>query len=130
MSGTTFRDRVFKTAWFCRAVRKAGISDKELCDAVAEVAKGQADELGGGVFKKRLDRNRQRAIILHRAAGWWFFVFMFAKQNRANIDDRELAGFRKLARSYAAMNAAMLETLIAVGDITEICHESKAEVSQ
>jgi len=42
--------RVFKTAWFSRAARKAHIKDDELCAAIAQVMKGQADDLGGGVF--------------------------------------------------------------------------------
>ena len=56
--------RTFKTAWFSKAARKALIADKELCAAIAQVRKGQCDDLGGGVFKKRLDKNRHRSIIL------------------------------------------------------------------
>ncbi len=41
-------------AWFTMAAGKARIKDDELCDAIEEVRKGQADDLGGGAFKKRL----------------------------------------------------------------------------
>lgn len=44
--------RTFKTAWFSRAAHKARIKDVELCEAIQEVMKGQADDLGGGVLKK------------------------------------------------------------------------------
>ena len=44
--------RVFKTAWFARSAGKAHITDKELCSAIQQVMVGQADDLGGGVFKK------------------------------------------------------------------------------
>jgi hypothetical protein len=50
--------RVFKTAWFAKAARKAHISDEELCSAIQQVTLGQADDLGGGVFKKRLRKNQ------------------------------------------------------------------------
>ena len=40
--GTT---RVFKTRWFSKAARKASVKDDELCEAIAEVIKGQADDL-------------------------------------------------------------------------------------
>jgi hypothetical protein len=50
--------RVFKTAWFAKAAQKALIADDELCLAIRQVMLGQADDLGGGVFKKRLDKNR------------------------------------------------------------------------
>ena len=56
--------RAFKTAWFSTAARKAHIADDELCEAIREAMKGQADDLGGGVFKKRLSKNRHRSIIL------------------------------------------------------------------
>ncbi len=56
--------RAFKTAWFAKAARKALINDEELCEAIGEVRLGQADDLGGGVFKKRLDKNRRRSIIV------------------------------------------------------------------
>ena len=38
--------RAFKTAWFTKAARKARIKDDELCEAIEEVRKGQADDLG------------------------------------------------------------------------------------
>ena len=50
--------RVFKTAWFTRAARKAHISDEELCSAIRRVMRGQEDDLGGGVFKERLRKNQ------------------------------------------------------------------------
>lgn len=59
--------RTFKTAWFAKAARKAHISDEELCEAIRQVALGQADDLGGGVFKKRLNKNRHRSIILAKS---------------------------------------------------------------
>jgi hypothetical protein len=37
--------RVFKTKRFGRDARKARIGDEELCGAIAEVVRGQADDL-------------------------------------------------------------------------------------
>lgn len=37
--------RTFKTGWFSKAARKARIKDGELCEAIQEVMKGQADDL-------------------------------------------------------------------------------------
>jgi hypothetical protein len=63
--------RVFKTAWFAKAARKALIKDIELCEAFAEMRKGQCEDLGGGVYKKRLDKNRQRSIVLAKGGLHW-----------------------------------------------------------
>jgi hypothetical protein len=37
--------RVFKTAWFSKASKKAGIHDKEFCLAVLQAMQGLADDL-------------------------------------------------------------------------------------
>ncbi len=55
--------------------------------------KGKADDLGGGVFKKRLDRNRHRSIILAKGRHYWVYAYLFAKKDRSNIDESELARF-------------------------------------
>lgn len=89
--------RVFKTAWFSNATTKALIGDSELCDAITQAMLGQCDDLGGGVFKKRLNRNRHRSIILAKGRDYWIYVYLFAKSARQNIDSKELSGFRRLA---------------------------------
>jgi hypothetical protein len=114
--------RVFKTAWFAKVARKAGIADRELCAAIREVMRGQADDLGGGVFKKRLNDNMHRSIILAKGGRHWVYEFLFAKKDRDNIAIDELAGFRALARAYAGLTAAQIEKLLQVRDLTEICH--------
>lgn len=65
--------RVFKTAWFSKAARKAGIADEELCSVIRQAMLGQAADLGGGVFKKRLDKNKSRSIILAKGGRRWVF---------------------------------------------------------
>lgn len=67
MSSGEHKERVFKTAWFARAARKARINDQELCLAVAEVMQGQADDLGGGVFKSRWAKTYTAASSLRAA---------------------------------------------------------------
>ncbi|MEI8703211.1 type II toxin-antitoxin system RelE/ParE family toxin (plasmid) [Mesorhizobium mediterraneum] len=113
--------RTFKTAWFAKAARKARIRDVALCKAIAQVALGQAEDLGGGVFKKRLNDNRHRSIILAKSGRFWVYEYLFAKQDRANIDDDELAQFRSLAKAYAGLTDRQLGELLADGDFLEIC---------
>ncbi len=93
-------ERVFKTAWFAKAARKAHIPESELCASIRQVMLGQADDLGGGVFKKRLGKNLYRSIIVAKGGQYWIYAYLFAKQDRANIED-ELVAFRKLAVLYA-----------------------------
>ena len=114
-------NRVFKTAWFAKAARKARISDDELYEAIAQVMKGQGDDLGGGVFKKRLNKNQHRAIIITKAGRHWMYEYLFAKKDRANIEDNELVGFRRLAKIYAGLSDSQIAQLVEDGDIMEIC---------
>ena len=119
---TIGKARVFKTAWFSKAARKALIADEELCTAIRQVMLGHADDLGGGVFKKRLDKNRSRSIVLARGGRYWVYEYLFAKKDRANIEDRELTEFRRLARIYEKLAEQQVDELIRNHDWMEICH--------
>ncbi len=105
--------RVFRTAWFSKASAKAHIPDSELCAAIRQVMLGQCDDLGGGVFKKRLDRNRARSIILAKGGKLWVYEYLFAKKDRANIENDELIQFRKLAKVYENLRDHQLRALCA-----------------
>jgi hypothetical protein len=115
--------RVFKTAWFSKAANKAHIDDCELCAAIRKAMQGQADDLGGGVFKRRLKDNMHRSIILAKGGRHWVFEYLFAKKDRENISDDELAGFRALAKAYAGLTERQTEKLLRDKDLMEICHD-------
>ncbi len=73
----TGSSRVFRTRWFSRTAKKAAIGDKELCAAIQQVMLGQAVNLGGGVFKKRIGKNPYRSIVVTHAGrflGFRIFV--------------------------------------------------------
>jgi hypothetical protein len=112
--------RVFKTAWFAKAAKKASITDQMLSAAFDQILLGQVDDLGGGVFKKRLNKNEHRSIVLSKIKDFWVFEFVFAKKDRDNIDIAELNAFRNLAKSYAAMDETQLRALIEHKDLIEI----------
>jgi hypothetical protein len=114
--------RAFKTVWFAKAARKARIADEELCEAIAEVRLGQADDLGGGVFKKRLNKNRHRSIIVAKGRRYWVYAYLFAKKDRANIDEDELRAFRKLADLYAGKTDVEIAKELEANEIVEICN--------
>ena len=89
--------RLFKTKPFSRFVTQEGIADVVLWDAIRRAEAGLIDaDLGGGVIKQRLARQGQgksggfRSIILFRRREMAFFVYGFAKNDRDNIDRREL----------------------------------------
>ncbi|EDO1447762.1 type II toxin-antitoxin system RelE/ParE family toxin [Salmonella enterica subsp. enterica serovar Enteritidis] len=89
--------RTFKTRWFNREAKPHTIKDDELSEAINAVLQGKADNLGGGVYKKRLNQNRYR----------------------------ELAGFRELAKHYACLTEDQITALINNKELVEVRHVSK-----
>ncbi|MGD0097918.1 MAG: type II toxin-antitoxin system RelE/ParE family toxin [Terracidiphilus sp.] len=116
-------ERVFKTAWFAKAASRASIKDAELCAAIRQVMQGQAIDLGGGVFKKRLGKNRYRSIIVARGGRYWVYEYVFAKKDRSNIEDEELTKFRKLAKVYATLTEQQVDELTQDNSWMEICND-------
>ena len=115
--------RVFKTKIFAGAAKKAAITGADLCEAVQEVMKGQAVDLGGGVWKKRLNENRHRSIILAKGRGYWVYQFLFAKSDQDNISKKELSAFKDLAKAYEGLNHEQIQLLLKRKDFVEICDD-------
>ena len=80
------------------------------------------------MFKKRLNKNQHRAIIIAKAGRHWIYEYLFAKKDRANIEDNELAAFRLLAKSYAGLSDKQIAQLLAGGDMTEICNDDQSQI--
>jgi len=116
-------DQVFKTAWFAKEARKAKITDNELCRAIDQVMQGQVDDLGGGVYKKRLNDNMHRSIIVAKAGLHWRYTYLYAKKDRENIAPDELAAFKKLAKNYSSAGDARIAALLIEKELLEICHD-------
>jgi hypothetical protein len=122
--------RFFKTAWFSKASAKAHISDSELCAAMRQVMLGQADDLGGGVLKKRVGKNLYRSLIVSKGGRYWVFAYLFAKKDRANIDARDLADLRALADLYRRKSEAQIAEELRQEKIVEICHDQNSEIPE
>ena len=91
---------------------------------------GHADDLGGGVFKKRLNNNLRRSIILAKGGRYWIYEYLFAKKDRENIDDDELASFRELAKVYAGLTDVQMTQLLQDKDLMEICHGQETTIQK
>lgn len=116
-------NRIFKTAWFAKESRKAQIMDDALCRAIKQVMQGQADDLGSGVYKKRLNDNMHRAIILAKSGQHWIYTYLYARKDRENIAPDELAAFKKLAKDYSSADDAQIAALLRDKELWEICND-------
>ncbi len=120
---------IYKTRTFARWVKREGLTDRDLCDAVVEMQKGLIDaRLGGGLIKKRVARSGHgkrggyRVILASNFGDRWVFMFGFAKNERDNIDDDELRLMKRLASAFLEMDDRMLKQALTSGDILEIPH--------
>jgi hypothetical protein len=91
---------------------------------------GQAVDLGGGVFKKRLDKNRSRAIIVAKGGRYWVYAYIFAKQDRANISESELDEFHQVADLYARKTDADIAKELNLNELVEICRDHEIEIQE
>jgi hypothetical protein len=123
--------RVFKNKWFNRWARSEDISGSALYDAAAEIAAGRFDaDLGGCLFKKRLartgggKRGGYRAILGYKKPNSEriIFLYAFAKNDRANLTDKEEAALSLAAESFLSATDGQVNELLANGSIWEVQH--------
>ncbi len=77
--------------------------------------------MGGGVFNKRLGKNLYRSLILAKGRRHWVYAYLFAKKDRANIEQDELASFRALAGLYARETDEDFDKEVQLKELVQIC---------
>jgi hypothetical protein len=124
--------RVFKTKQFARFARRERIADANLLEAVQRAERGLVDaDLGGGVVKQRVARPGQgrsggyRVLLAYRRTTRAIFLFGFAKSERDNIEDDELATLRDIAKSWLEADAGALAGAVANRLILEVPYEEE-----
>ena len=119
--------QVFKTRWFQKWAAREGMGDAALLVAVEEMEGGLIDaELGGHVIKKRValpgrgKRSGARTLVVYRHASLALFVYGFAKNERANISDKELKALKLLAAQLLGYTPPALTKAIKAGELIEV----------
>ena len=123
---------VFVTKEFARFVRKSRLSADRLLQAAAEVMDGRYDaDLGGGVFKQRVAREGGgksggfRTIVVFRAGDHSFFVYGFAKSDKANVSAKELKALKQLAGVLLGFSEEELRIARAAGELIEVVRDDE-----
>jgi hypothetical protein len=119
--------RVLKSKAFSKWASREGINDSALRTAVDQMQRGLVDaDLGGYVFKKRVaigGRGKSggaRTLLAYKAGGKVFFIYGFAKNARANIQDNELEGLKKLAKELLAYTDRAVARALVTGAYIEV----------
>lgn len=115
-------------------MRKTGLSDAALCEAVAEMSQGLIGaELGGGVVKKRVPlpgRGKSggaRTLVATNRGDRWFFLYGFAKNERDNLPADELEALQRVAADLLRLSPADLSAGVEAGALQEICRDPETE---
>jgi hypothetical protein len=129
--------RIFKTKALARFTKREASSDESLVAAIETVRRGLIDaDLGGGLVKQRVARPGQgkrggfRMLIGFRSDRA-IFLFGFAKNERDNIDDKQLMTLREIVASWFAADDRKIAQALKDGLLIEVKHgqESKNEPS-
>jgi hypothetical protein len=119
--------RLLKTKPFGRWSRKERLPDEALVAAAAEIRRGRVDaDLGGGLLKMRVARSGggkrggYRVFVASDARERCVFLYGFGKNERDNVDDKELVDLKRLAQWYLGLDRRVLEQALAAGILLEI----------
>jgi hypothetical protein len=119
--------RGFKTRLFARWADREGVVDAALLGAVEEMDRGLIDaNLGANVFKKRVGvdgrgkRGGLRTLLAFRTGKRAFFVFGFAKNERANVSHKGLLTLKLLASQLLGYDERSLAQALRAGELHEI----------
>jgi hypothetical protein len=119
--------RVFKIKVFHRWAAQERLTDAALTAAAEEMAKGLIDaDLGGHVVKKRAalpGRGKSggvRTLVAFKRGDKAFYMYGFAKNVRANINQKELKALRLMAAQLLGYSNAGLAKALRAGELFEI----------
>ena len=115
---------IYKTKEFASLTKKESLSDDALVVACKEMADGLYDaDLGGNVYKKRIATGNKgksagyRTIIGAVIGDKYFFLYVFAKQAKANINVKEKLALKELANEFLSFTQAQLDQLVSDGEL-------------
>ncbi len=119
--------RIFTTREFSRSVMGAEISEANLVNAAIEMKEGLWDaNLGGHVYKKRValagrgKRGGARTLVAFKRGDRVFFMYGFAKNQRANIAPKEKQALKRMARELLGYELRQLNAALEHGELIEI----------
>ena len=126
--------RVFKTRYFARFARQESILDETLARAIRDAESGLiAAELGGGLIKLRVARPGRgksggyRTLIAYSRGRRAVFLLGFAKNERENIDPKQLADLKAAATDILSQSDHALDVQIEEGRLQEVDYDHEED---
>lgn len=122
---------IYRSKAFTRLAGREGLTDADICQAVAEMNRGLIDaNLGAGLFKKRIampgqgKRGSWRALLGFQTGKKAFFLYLFPKSSRDNIEDNEMKAMKSLTKYYLTLKPSEIKVALQCGELNEVnCNE-------
>ena len=118
---------IYKTKEFASLTKKENLSDNDLIKTCTELKNGLYDaDLGGNTYKKRIASGNKgksggyRTIIGAVINDKYFFLYVFAKSAKANINAKEKLALKELAKEFLNFNQGELDTLVRTGELIKV----------
>lgn len=118
---------IYKTKVFASLTKKEALSDNDLINACNEKSQGLFDaDLGGSVYKKRIAAGNKgksagyRTIIGAVINDKYFFLYVFAKSDKANINSKEKLALKELAKEFLGFDQNELNQLVNDGELIKV----------
>lgn len=109
-----------------KELRKEHIKEPEyLKDLFQEVKKGKGNKIGGKLVKIRVAKKSHgksggyRNIVFIETNKWAIAIYIFSKNEKENISNKELTAFKTLADYYETMTEEIIEKHIKRGVLKE-----------
>ncbi|MGB0836168.1 MAG: type II toxin-antitoxin system RelE/ParE family toxin [Psychrobium sp.] len=118
---------VYKTRVFASLTKKETISDDDLITACLEMNNGLLEaDLGGNLYKKRIASSNKgksggyRTIVGAVIGDRYFFLYAFAKSDRANINAKEKLALKELAKEILAFEEKEINQLVKDDELIKV----------
>ena len=122
--------RIFKNNHFNKWACDIGLDDTVLKTAIDEISAGLYEaNLGGFLFKKRIGlkglgkSGGVRTIVVFKKEDKAFFIYGFAKNKKANIDEAEEKICKKLAALFLSYSDYAIGIAIKKKELIEVHYE-------
>ena len=119
--------QIFMTKWFQRWAARETLTDDTLLAAVEEIGQGLIDaDLGAHLVKKRIGTRGRgksgsvRAVLVIQLGEKAFFIYGFSKNERSNINEKELKALKLLASELLGYTDLTLEKAAKAGELIEV----------
>lgn len=122
---------VYKTKSVTAAARTAGISDADLYEAAASALTHKSANLGGGIYKARINKNQHRVILAKVGDSYCILLYLLNKSDRGNITPYELGRYKDFAKALTKkLNAEGLALALDQNIFSEIRRGSQRKIQK